>query len=305
MITAFRKTSLVTLAAALGFSLAHAAPSGAAGFLDNITVSANASGGWVENLSRSSNPLDMRESMQYDANVTAGASRQISRNWLLTYGADAGYYTIPEFDRNAYFTIGMRGGLQRKFGLGALAPVLSFNTSYVYKDARINSNDGGTLTGSVNLSKRIIPSVRVGATAEWLDHYAQGGVFDTQQRTLSIDAAWDITDKWRLSGSAGQLSGKIVATAGATVWGRAQAGFLGPAIAAYYNTTPSETTNAFGPGWVSYIVEADVDLWSVALTHSFSENTSVNLNLSSAYATNIVNVRYLQRTWGFGLAHRF
>lgn len=282
-----------------------AAREGAASFLSNVSLSASGSAAWVENLSRSSNPLDMREAMVYDVNVAAAKTHQISRNWLLTAGADASIYSVPDFDRNTRYGVGVRGGLQRKFGLGPLAPVLSFNTSYAYQDARIDADDGATLTGSINLSKRIIPSLRVGATAEWLDHYARSATYDIQQRTLSIDATWDITERWRLSGSAGRLSGRLVATAGAFVWNRAITGLLGATIANYYNSVPWEVTDGYAPGWVSYNVESDVDLWSVGLARRFFENTSVELRLSSAYATNIVNVRYLTRNWAIGVAHRF
>ncbi len=296
-----RSTSL--LCGLLAVVPAFAAQAGS--IFRDLTWSATGAGAWVENLSRSSNPLDMREAMAYDSTFNAAGSRQLARNWLLGYSAEAGYHAIPEFSHNNLLTYGVRGRLQRKFGLGPLVPALTAQAGYRQTDARINAQDGGTLSASLHLSKRLLSSVRVGLDAAWLQHDARHATYDIQQHTFSIEAEWDITDRWRLSGSVGRLSGDIVATAGPTVWNRAITGLLGPAIGTYYNSTPWEVTDAYGPGWVSYQVKADVDLWSLALTHSFSANTSIDLRLSSAYAVNIVNVRYLQRHWGAGFNHRF
>ncbi len=295
-----RFTGLLSLPALLA-----AAPAEPAGFLGNFSYSASGSGAWVENQSRSSNPLDMRETPVYELDFSAAASRQLARDWVLNYGAEAGLFTMPDFSRNNLFTYGVNGRLQRKFGLGPLAPVLSAHAAYAMTDARINGQDGGTLSGGVSFSKRLHPALRIGADATWLSHYARHNTYDLNQRTFSIEAVWDITDRLRLTGTAGWLKGDIVATAGAVVWGRAIGGLLGPTIAEYYNRTPWEVTNAYAPGWVSYSVEADVDLWSVSLGYAFSDKTTFDLRLSSAYAVNIVNVRYLQRQWGAGLVHRF
>ncbi len=284
---------------------ASAQPSSPPGFWQGFQLSTEASGAWVENLSRSSNPLDMREATVYDLGLDATRTRQIARDWLVSYGAEANGFLVPDYSRNNLFTYAANARLQRKFGLGPYAPSLAGQVSYGRTEARIDGQDGGTLSGGFSFAKRLHPAFQISLDATWLRHYAEHATFDLSQRTYTIEAAWDISDRWRLTASAGLLEGDIVATAGPAVWARALSGGLGPAIADYYNRTPWKITDAYGPGWVSYSVKADVDLWAASLSYAFSERTTLDLRLRSAYAVNIVNVRYLQRHWGAAIVHRF
>jgi hypothetical protein len=229
----------------------------------------------------------------------------VARNWLFDLGAAADILAEPKFDRNSSISAGPRAGVQHKFGLGPLAPVLRFDSAFTYKSARIQSNSGWIAEAGLSLSKRLNESFRVSASGQWLEHYADQATFDIQQRTVSVEATWDINQRWRLSASAGRLSGRVVANAAGAAWEAAEDGALGPVVASYYQSIPSEVTDSYGPGWVSYNVEAHADLWSLALACELTDHTTLEARVGSVFVVNHVNVRYPTDSWGLSLIHRF
>jgi hypothetical protein len=155
------------------------------------------------------------------------------------------------------------------------------------------------------VSKRVLTNLRFVADVNWHEHNARSAVFDLNQFCYTLEATWDISDRWTLSGSAGRLSGDIVANAAWSVWVRALRGDFGPAVSTYYNARPWSVTNVWGPGWVAYNVEAEVDLWSGALAYTVTDHTSVELRKSAAYVVNKIGVRYPTDSWSLTLHHRF
>jgi hypothetical protein len=287
--------------------LAGAAPAvGETGsWLDNLHPSASATAAWVDNASRTSDVATRKDAMTYELNLGVVQPRQVARNWLLDFGATADLLVEPKFDRNSWYSAGPRAGLQHKFGLGPLAPVLRFDTGFTYKAARIQANSGWTAEAGLRLSKRLNESFKLSAGGQWLEHYADQAAFDIQQRTVSVEATWDINERWRLSASAGRLSGRIVAHAAGAVWEAAEDGALGPAVASYYKSIPSLVTDSYGPGWVSYNVGAHADLWSLACACELTDRTTLELRFGSVFVVNHVNVRYPTDSWGLSLIHRF
>lgn len=74
----------------------------------------------------------------------------------------------------------------------------------------------------------------------------------------------------------------------------------------YYCTSrPWSVTNIYGPGWVSYNVEAKVDLWSVSLAYAVSGHTSLELRHGGTYVVNKIGITYPTDSWNLSLAHRF
>jgi len=293
------------LLAALLAGGAAASGDTAASWLDNLHLTASATASWVDNISRTSYEPTRKDAMTYEVSLGASQPRQVARNWLLELGAGADYLTVPKYDRNGYFSVGPRLGVQRKFGLGPLAPVLRFDAACTYKSARIQANSGWTAEAGLRLAKRLNPALKVAASGQWLEHYANSSTFDIRQRTLSVEATWDINERWRLSGNAGRLSGRIVANAAWSVWQQAISGGLGPNVSTYYNSIPWEVTDSYGPRWVSYNVEAHADLWSLALACELSDRTTLELRASSVFVVNKINIRYPTDSWGLSLIHRF
>ena len=274
-------------------------------WLEGIGFSASGASNWVNNISRTSNPPTRKDAATYEFNLDASRHQQLSADWLLQLGAEASYLAEPKFDLNSNLKAGGSLELQRKFGLGPLAPVLQLNAGFDYKTLRLVQDRGWTSEGGVRLAKRLNSSWKVAASSQWLEHYAKSATFDIRQRTLSVEAVWDLSDRWRLSGSASRLDGNVVANAAWPVWAQAIGGGLGPAVYNYYNSIPWEVTNAYGPGWVSYNVDARAYLWSLTLACALTDSTTLELRGSSAYVINEIDVRYPTDSWGLALIHRF
>ena len=279
--------------------------SGAASWLESISLTGSATATAVDNVSRTSFAPTRKDATTYEFDLTASRHDQLAANWLLEAGAEADWLHVPKYDLTDNFKAGPRLGLQRKFGLGPLAPVLQFSAGIAYKDARLDADRGWTSEGGVRLSKRLDPAVKVTLGSEWLEHDAASATFDVQQRTLSLVVDWDITANWRLSGTASRLSGRIVANAAPSVWSQAIGGALGATVFNYYNSIPWEVTRLYGPGWVSYNVEATANLWSLTLAYAVTERSSVELRAGGVYVINHIDVRYPTDSWGLGFVHRF
>ena len=212
---------------------------------------------------------------------------------------------MPDYTLSGNVKLGPKLSLQRKFGLGPFAPVLQLDAGLTYKDARLDLDHGWTTEAGLRLAKRLTETFKVGIGAQWTEHSASSPVFDLNQHSFSVDATWDLTEHWSLTGSAGRLNGNIVANAAWEVWAQAISGGLGPAVFNYYTTRPWRVTGLYGPGWVSYNVEARADLWSLAAAYALSKHTTAEFRYSSALVVNKIGIRYPADSWGLGVIHRF
>lgn len=294
------------LATLLALPLLHAEREGATtAWLANLHLSASGTFGKTDNISRTSHEPSRKDAETYELSLVSTHSRQLSRNLLLIATAEANAVSVPDYELTDSSRFGGKLTLQRKFGLGPQAMVLQFSASANHKAARLADDRGWTTEAGVQLSKRVLPNLRLAATATWLEHTARRDTFDLGQHSYSADFRWDINERWSLSGSAGRLSGDIVANASWTIWGMALGGAFGSSVQQYYISRPWHTTNLYGSGWVSYNVEADVDLWSTSLGFAVTENTSLELRRSAAFVVNRVGVTYPTDSWSVGLSHRF
>jgi hypothetical protein len=297
--------TLVLAATVLSQGQAEPRRAGPAGWVENLSYSAAATASWVEDISRTSYAPTRKNAATYEFALGASGHRQLASSWLFEYGADADYLAVPDYELTNHFTAGPRLALQHKFGLGPLAPVLQFNAAYTYKAARFAGDRGWTAEGGMRLAQRLSSSVKVAVSGQWLRHDADSATFGIQQRTLTGEVTWDLSDRWRLNVTAGRLYGTLVANAAWSVWATAITGGFGPAVYDYYTVIPWSVTNLYGAGWVSYKVGAHADLWSASLAYALSDRTSLELRTSSAFVINHVGVRYPTDSWGLGLQHRF
>lgn len=284
---------------------AHAATATPAGWTDNLHTTATVNASWVENASRTSYEPTRKDVAVYALDLGVTQARQLAPAWLLHSGLAATYQHEPEYPLNDFITLGPRVSVQRKFGLGPYAPVLQADASLAYQDARYSGQNGFTTVASLHAAKRFTAGLRAAAFAEWREHSARSWVFDIEQRTVGLEASWDFSSRWRLTGRAARLTGNIVANAAPGIWAQAISGGFGATVFDYYTTIPQEATGLYGPGWVSYTVSAEVDLWSVALACQLAPATSLEFSVANAYVVNRINIRYPTRTWGLHLTHRF
>lgn len=274
-------------------------------WIDRLHLVASGSVSLVDNISRTSAPATRRDATTYEFGLNSTQSRQLARNLLAVVQAEAAALHVPDYDLTNHMRLGGRMTVQTKFGLGAQATVLQLNAGLTYKSARFASDRGWTSEVNLQLSKRVLPNLRFAASAGLLEHAARSAVFDLNQHSFSAEVHWDINDRWSLAGKASRLDGDIVANASSTTWARAIMGGFGQPVRDYYSARPWAVTQLYGPDWVSYNVEADVDLWSVSLAYAFTDRTSVELRKAGAYVVNRVGVTYPTDSWGLTLSHRF
>ncbi|HEY8995816.1 MAG TPA: hypothetical protein VIM71_14215 [Lacunisphaera sp.] len=274
-------------------------------WLESLHLIATGGVNQVDNLSRTSYEPTRKDAITYEFSVSSALPRQLTRNLLLTASAEASSLSVPDYDLTDNVRFAGRLALQTKFGLGPQATVLKFSAGTSYKSARFAGDRGWTTEAGVQVSKRVLANVRLAANASLLEHDARSATFDLNQHSFSVDAQWDIDDHWTLSASAGRLGGDIVANAAWTVWAQAISGGFGPAVSTYYNARPWTVTHLYGPKWVSYNVEADVDLWSISLGYAFNARTSVEVRRTGAYVVNRIGIAYPTDSWGLSLTHRF
>jgi len=276
-----------------------------AGWVDNLHLTATGGAAWVNNLSRTSYEPTRKDALTYEFKVAGSQPRQLAPSLLLVASEEIDTLSVPDFEKAGNLRTGGRLALQKKFGLGPLAPVLQVSAGTTYKSARFAGDRGWTTEASLQLAQRVLPNLRLAAGAQWLEHDAKSRVFDLHQHSYSLEASWDINESWSLNGSATRLHGDIVANAANAVWWKALSGGFGPAVQNYYTVRPWTETGIYGPQWISYNVEADVDLWSVTLAYAASDHTAVELRKSAAYVINKVGVRYPTDSWALSLTQRF
>ncbi len=270
-----------------------------------ITARMEASTTWAENINRASSPADWTDTLRHEARVTASMLTPLATGVSLITEADLGYTTLPRYVRNTTVSATARTALRWKFGLGAFAPVLTTDVALARRDARIAGDTGWLATGGVHVSQRFTDSWRASVTGDWSQNYAAHSTFDTRHHRLLGSVTYDLNDRWQLTYGRGSLWGDINATASARIWSRALAGLISPAIGAYYPTLSYETTDSFGPGYVTYRFKARTDFWWLELAPALGRNTSLPLRYESTFTVNFVGVKYRQDLWTLSLLHRF
>lgn len=270
-----------------------------------VDYSAQATYRWTENLGRASGPVDFRDASTYDAGFTAGTSRQLSSGLLGRLQLEAVASVTPEYELLNETTFGPRAILRKKFGLGADAPVLSFEAATLGRLARIDENNGVTLQGAVTLSKRFGPYVSFLAKGEWQEHVAADNTYDVHHYGASAVINIDPTDRLRLSAGIGRLSGTFTAGASDLRFQGALGGGLGLPVADYYNRIPTAVTDTYSPGWVTYRVEGDIDYWWFSVNPALTDKLTLSVRYERTYAINIVDVEYRQDIFSVSLLYSF
>jgi hypothetical protein len=264
-----------------------------------------AAAAWVDNLSRTSAAAFQRDAAVHSLDAAVVAARQLARDWTLVGILEGGREEVPDFRALDRTALGARATLRRKFGLGPFAPVLEAGLAVARHDFREEGRTGWRQEGGFVLTKRLDESWRLAASATWESVSARRAPFDTHGLRLAFDATWDLAERWRLAAGTARYDGQAVANATWPVWGAALADGFGPRIGAYYRSTPWETTDTFGPGWVAYRVDADADfLWAEA-SFLLGERTRAALRVETVRVVNVVDVRYDTEIWSLALAHRF
>lgn len=273
--------------------------------LHALNVRTEASAAWTENIGRSAIPANWRDAMRYEARAAVSEFREWRAGFMTVGELQAGFEHVPKFSRLDAVTAGFSGTVRQKFGFGALAPAVAVDLGLRGRDARIHGDDGWTATAALRVTKRLNESWRLGAVADWQQHYAHGSIWDTRHHRVFGTVTWDVHHRLQLSHGNGRLWGDFVANAGPSIWPLALAGALGPEVQNYYRSTSWGVTDSLGPGWVSYRVTGRVNFWWLELSPALGRNTSLPLRYESLFAVNKVGIKYRQDIWTLQIVHRF
>ncbi len=285
--------ALATLAPA---ALSHAAP---------LDYTLRGTYLWTENLGRASGPVDFRDTSSHRAEAAVGMSRELASGLGARLQVEAAHTGVPDYELLDEASFGPRASLRKKFGLGAEAPVLAFETAALGRFARIDENDGLTLQGALTLSKRLNPVVSAQLRGEWQEHVADADTYDVHHYLGEARLVLDPTDRVRVSVGGGYLTGTFTAGASAARFAGALGGALGSEVANYYASVPQTVTDAFQPGWTAYRVEGDVAFYWFEINPALTDSLSLSLRFERNHAVNIVDVNYRQDIFSAGLIYRF
>ncbi|HWA10370.1 MAG TPA: hypothetical protein VG838_13030 [Opitutaceae bacterium] len=270
-----------------------------------ISTSGSLVATWNDNLSHSSQPVDQREAEVFSASGAFSQRFPLSRDAALLAGGTAGIKACPRFDGLDDATAGAQLEVRQKFGLGPLAPVLSLQTEADAVAFRETARSGWTANARLDLAKRFDDAWRATVSAEWSRRDARAETFSREDRGLSAELTWDVTDLWQLSAGACRQWGGQEANASWNTWGFAVAGGAGPALANYYQRIPFTYSNTFGPGWVAYRIDGHTDLWWLSLAPALARNTALPLRYEVIRTHGEAGTHYLSHQVSLSLLHRF
>ncbi len=272
-------------------------------FLQNLRAQATVT--WAENLSRTSALPNQKSARVLAVTVNAGHARQLNSDWLLQSDAELGGTWVPQYDALDTFNAGAHATLRRKFGLGALAPVLEFNAGLTGAASHERGRSGWKLDGGVRLAKRFTENWRVAAGMDWEEFFARRQPFDVTNHRAVVETTWDITDRWQVNLGGARLWGQLTANAAPGVWAQAIGGGLGPVIFNTYNRLAWEVTDTYGPGWVAYRINCHADMWWLELAPALTEKTSLSLRYEFVKVINEIDIRYDSAFWSLSVVHQF
>jgi hypothetical protein len=270
-----------------------------------ISTSGSLSGTWNDNLSHSARAVDRRGAETLTASGAFSQRFILTRDDALLFGGTAGAKLCPEFDGLDTVSLAVQVELRRKFGLGALAPVLALQTEAGGGLSRETARNAWTTAARLVLSKRLTDAWRVAVTGEWSDRNANSAVFSRINRGLSAEVSWDATDIWQIDAGACRQWGEQEANTSWNSWGAVMAGVAGPALQDYYMRIPWQLSDTFGSGWVAYRIDGRTDLWWLALAPAIAPNTSLPLRYDHVEVHGSAGSHYVSHQFSLSVVHRF
>ncbi|MCX6938477.1 MAG: hypothetical protein NTU80_11380 [Verrucomicrobia bacterium] len=268
-------------------------------------LAVNTSYRWTENISRASGAADFRDAAEYELGGQARFVRQLTPRLLARLDLDVAGWICPEYDLLDRLEFGPRLVLTRKIGLGPEAWVLAAETGLTARTGRLDDADSVAARAGLTLSKRFGPWFSTAVSGSWTGQEAKDAAFAVAHYAAEARVNFDPHPRARFSAGVGRRDGTFTVGASEMRFGRALAGALGPRVASYFATVPTATTELFGPGWVSYSVEAEVEEWWCEFSPVLTDRSSLALRYGRAHFTNRVDIEYRQDTVSLSFLYAF
>jgi hypothetical protein len=272
---------------------------------EGVTTEGSLTSTWNDNLSHSAQAADCRQATVFSADGSFSQRIPLTRDLALLAGGSAEVESCPRYDGLDTLGAVARLAAREKFGLGALAPVLSLSAEAGASSFRESARNGWSSKASVGLAKRFDEAWRAALNAEWSHQDARQTVFDLENRALSAELSWDLSDHWQIAAGASRQWGQQEANASWNSWSYVTSGAAGSALANYYEQVPDTYSNTFGSGWIAYRIEGHTDLGWISISPALAPNTALPLRYQVVEVHGGAGIRYLSHQLSLSLVHRF
>lgn len=175
----------------------------------NITLTAT----WNDNATNANRSPDQISALQTQADMIASNRYAFGRDDSFHLGLHAAGEWWPRYRRLASAALGLRGEWQHKFGLGALAPVLSLEAGADWVAAQDGARDGTSTIGTIALRKRFNDLWRASLSQDFVEHYARAAPYDRKGTQTMLELGLDATELTRFTVAVFRYSGDVVSYA--------------------------------------------------------------------------------------------
>ena len=259
-------------------------------------LTARASASWVDNITRSPYIDAAHDAALYDVTGVAEWRTQVTRDVSLQFAANAGFESCPKYDGLDRVLAGVRFTLRRKLGLGPFAPAFRAELSYAGNWYRDSLRNGTRLVAGFSWTQRWNDSWQTLLSADILHNDGHAAAYDYHNRGLSLEARYDINERWELAAGAERRWGEQLTYA----WlGGSGATF--PYVFEIWKNTIDIPT--FGPNWNAYSLDARADTVWFSISPALGGNRSLPLRFAQtsvvgrgeSYKTRLISLSFVQR----------
>lgn len=217
-----------------------------------------------DNLSNSNRSADERDDFFFTGRVALGWFGGLTDDLRLTAMADLDGRAFARYDDFNSLTISSSAALRYRFGLGAMAPFVRVEASGGYAAFHQSFQSGGRFRTGITVGKRIVERLVLDASYFYEEIGGEIRVFDRFSHIFALNAAFDLSERTRLSAGYELRGGEVVSYA---VPPR-------PDIVAIANAR--RTVDTFGQPYVAYNFDAVTNILSLGVSQALTESLSAN-----------------------------
>lgn len=259
-------------------------------------TSASLAAVWEGNITRTTFSGGSHDAMLYAGNFEAQWHDELTRDVSLQFNANAEAESCPRYDDLDHLSLGAEIALQRKFGLGPLAPVLRADLACTGSAYRGTERNGARLLAGLRWSRRWNESWQTVLAADYLANTGRARVYDYHNHGLSLEAVYDFAGRWQLTAGLKRQWGEQLSYA----WIGGRGATYPYVFDIWKNTTDSPT---FGANWQVYTIDAHADTFWISLTPALGGYRSVPLRFEQtsvvgrgeSFKVRLISLNFVQR----------
>lgn len=218
--------------------------------------------------------------------ASGGIFHQLGLNDSITYSVNFAaerFFDLGGFDN---IGIGLAASHTHKFGFGAMAPKLISSLSLAHENYQEEARDNNLFTAEVVFEKRLSPAWLVSIGADYQNSFMDSLSDDPLVEEFGYDAdvrlPGELFDYDSVSVFAAAeytfANGMLVSGAYRRVDGYTVSSTSDPSIHLYKISEAFHSDPAFAWGWFAYLLKADIDEFSVAVSVPVARDASVDFS---------------------------